>query len=158
MGSADAAFKQTYLPKVIGRALFWFRWSAMLTVIAGFGLIFFKYGVTTATPTGFLFTSAAGRTITVGMLLGLVMAYNVWRVIWPNQNKVITATEKGEKPDPNWGKQAMMASRINVVLSFPMLLMMAGANSYPMNDVQILIALVVSGAASWGMIQLTMKS
>ncbi|MBI4392595.1 MAG: urate hydroxylase PuuD [Euryarchaeota archaeon] len=158
IGSADASFKQTYLPKLIGRALFWFRWSSMLTVLAGFGLIFWSYGVTTATPTGILLSTAAGRTITVGMLLGLVMVFNVWRIIWPNQNKVITATEKGEKPDPAWGKQAMIASRMNVVLSFPMLLMMAGGSHYPMNDVQILVALVVAGAASWGMIQLTMKS
>ncbi len=97
-------------------ALFWFRWSALLTVIMGLGL---------ASMNGYISSALALRApftpIGIGMWLGLIMAFNVWFIIWPNQKKVlgIVAAEVSEKAKA--ARMALLASRTNTLLSIPMI-------------------------------------
>ena len=107
--------------KVIApRALFWFRWSALATVVTG---------VLLAWMLGFLVQALtlapSHRAIGVGVYLALVMAFNVWFIIWPNQKKAlgIVTVEPAEKAAA--AKKAGMTSRINTMLSIPMLYCMA---------------------------------
>ena len=112
--------------KVIApEALFWFRWSALSTVVTGLLL------ATMGKYIGALLTLQAPFTaIGVGMWLGLIMAFNVWFIIWPNQKKAlgIVTVEAAEKAAA--AKMAGMTSRINTMLSIPMLFcMVAQQNS-----------------------------
>jgi uncharacterized membrane protein len=80
------------------------------------------------------------------MLLGLVMLFNVWMVIWPNQRRVLAALAAGEAPDPAWARNTLYASRTNVTLSFPMLFFMGSASHFPLDWPQIVLVAVVAGA------------
>src|SRR5688572_2300695 len=107
--------------KVIApRALFWFRWSALATVVTG---------VLLAWMLGFLVQALtlapSHRAIGVGVYLALVMAFNVWFIIWPNQKKAlgIVTVDAAEKAAA--AKKAGMTSRVNTMLSIPMLYCMA---------------------------------
>jgi uncharacterized membrane protein len=109
------------ISKVIApTALFWFRWSALATVITG---------LLVATMNGYLgsalMLTPGARAIGIGMWLALVMAFNVWFIIWPNQKKAlgIVTVEAAEKAAA--AKLAGMASRFNTMLSIPMLYCMA---------------------------------
>jgi uncharacterized membrane protein len=100
-------------------ALFWFRWAAMATIILGIILAlmngYFGQAVMLQKP----FTS-----IGLGMWLGTIMWFNVWFVIWPNQKKVIGIVTVSPEQKAAAGKMAGMASRINTMLSIPMLYFM----------------------------------
>ncbi len=95
-------------------ALFWFRWSALATVVTG--LIVFS-------------TSSAVHNLTLitGAILGLVMAFNVWFVIWPNQQKVLGLVAADDDAKARAARLAMLTSRANFVLSLPMLYCMVTA-------------------------------
>jgi uncharacterized membrane protein len=100
-------------------ALFWFRWAALATVVTGLLLAMMsKYLVNALT----LQPGVVG--IGIGMWLALVMAFNVWFIIWPNQKKAlgIVAVEAAEKAKA--ARMAMLTSRFNTMLSIPMLFMM----------------------------------
>jgi uncharacterized membrane protein len=102
------------------QALFWFRWAALSTVIFGLLLAGMNgYGGSA------LALNAPFHPIGIGMWLGLIMAANVWFVIWPNQKKAlgIVTVEASEKPKA--ARIAMLASRFNTMLSIPMLYCMA---------------------------------
>ncbi len=106
---------------ILPNALFWFRWAALVTVILGLILAWMNNYIGQA-----LMLRAPATSIGIGMWLGLIMAFNVWFIIWPNQKKVIgivnaTADEKAAA-----GRMAGMASRINTMLSIPMLYCMVG--------------------------------
>jgi len=124
----DAAARPAVVTTLLPRALAWFRHSAWVTVLAGLVLIYQLYW-----QKGDIVTSNSAKTIFSGMILGLIMLINVWGLIWPNQKKIIAATAKGEKPDPQWGKTALLASRTNFILSFPMLFFMGGSSHFPMD-------------------------
>lgn len=100
-------------------ALFWFRWAAAATVVLG---------LLTAISNGYAhqaFTLQPGmQAIGIGMWLALIMAFNVWFIIWPNQKKAlgIIAVEADAKAKA--ARTAMLTSRINTLLSVPMLYMM----------------------------------
>jgi uncharacterized membrane protein len=100
-------------------ALFWFRWAALATVVTGLLL---------AHLTNYLMlalTLATGyRAIGIGMWIALVMAFNVWFIIWPNQKKAlgIVTVEAAEKAKA--ARLAMLTSRVNTMLSIPMLFCM----------------------------------
>ena len=100
-------------------AFFWFRWSALITIFFGVLLAYFQ---------GYLFDAFTLSTthwvIGVGMYLGIIMFLNVWLIIWPNQKKVfgIIVVENEEKDIA--AKKAFKYSRINLVLSVPMLISM----------------------------------
>ncbi len=100
-------------------ALFWFRWAALATVVTG---------VLVAWMNGYLIRALSLETgvhaIGIGMWLALVMAFNVWFIIWPNQKKAlgIVAVEPEQKAAA--ARLAMLTSRANTLLSIPMLYMM----------------------------------
>ncbi len=101
-------------------ALFWFRWAALATVVTGLlvaGMNGYLGSALSLTP--------GTRAIGIGMWLALVMAFNVWFIIWPNQKKAlgIVVVEAAEKAAA--AKLAGMTSRINTMLSIPMLYCMA---------------------------------
>lgn len=108
------------------RALFWFRWAALSTVVFGLLLAGAEGYIWDALMLGLTTNSPADATIGFGMWLGLIMAYNVWMIIWPNQRKIlgmVPATDEEKKPLP---RKVLMASRANVALSIPMLFAMLG--------------------------------
>jgi uncharacterized membrane protein len=105
------------ISKVIApSALFWFRWAALSTLVTGALL---------ASMTGYIgqaLSLQAGFTaIGIGMWLGIVMAFNVWFIIWPNQKKAlgIVAVEPAAKAKA--ARIGMLTSRVNTMLSIPML-------------------------------------
>ena len=132
----DADSKKKVVPQLMPRALWWFRWGAMLTLLSGYGYIIWKIFIATNAGffgTGGLFTSTWGKWITIGGLLGTIMWFNVWFVIWPAQKKLITWTKKGESPAEAAAltKRAFLASRMNSYLSVPMLFCMGAASHFP---------------------------
>jgi len=101
-------------------ALFWFRWSALATVITGLLLAWMGGFIVQA------FTLEPGaRAIGVGMYLALVMAFNVWFIIWPNQKKALGIVTVDAPAKAAAAKMAGMTSRVNTMLSIPMLYCMA---------------------------------
>jgi len=99
-------------------ALFWFRWAALLTVVLGLLL-----SEMSAPGQAGRALSLAGplRTIGIGMWLGLIMAANVWFVIWPNQKRALGLVAATDEAKNKARSVAMMASRTNLILSLPML-------------------------------------
>jgi uncharacterized membrane protein len=124
---------------LVGRALWWFRWGAMFTFITGWLYIlhiaFARYGGLD----GF-FATAYGWKIFFGGMLGTIMWFNVWFVIWPAQQVVIasaTAVSKGGQAiaaAAARGQRAGFASRTNTMLSIPMLFFMGAAMHLAMPD------------------------
>lgn len=123
--SLDGPTKNTVIPKLMPAALNWFRHGATVTVLAGvilYGYMYSKGG-----------TGAVA--VAIGGLLGIIMMGNVHGIIWPNQKKIIaavTAAAQGTPAPPEmaqWGRTALLASRVNFMLSIPMLLFM-GAGSH----------------------------
>ena len=98
-------------------ALFWFRWGAASTVL--FGLIL-------AWQNGYLVDALLLKqpAIGFGMWLGLIMAFNVWFIIWPNQKIALGIVEADAAAKPKAARLAMLTSRINTMLSIPMLFSM----------------------------------
>jgi len=104
---------------ILPEALFWFRWSALATVVAG--LIVAQLNGTLHDA---LKLAEPVRSIGFGMWLGLIMAFNVWFIIWPNQKKVLGIVKVDDAAKAAAGRVAMLTSRINFVLSLPMLYFM----------------------------------
>ena len=104
--------------KVIAPAvLFWFRWAALATVVTGLVLASMYPGYINA-----MFTFAPGfRAIGIGMWLGLIMAFNVWFIIWPNQKKALGIVTVAPEEKAKAARLAMLTSRFNTMLSIPML-------------------------------------
>jgi len=106
--------------KVIApRALFWFRWGAMATLVTGLILA----GINGYLVDALLLGTQTGQAtlIGVGMWLAIIMWFNVWFVIWPNQKKVLGIVQVDATAKAAAAKMAGMASRINTMLSIPML-------------------------------------
>jgi uncharacterized membrane protein len=97
-------------------ALFFFRWAAAVTVV--FGLL--TAGGNQWLPSALLFQQGT-VTIGVGMWLALLMAANVWFIIWPNQKKVLGMVQADADAKKLAARTAMIASRVNTMLSLPML-------------------------------------
>lgn len=106
------------------RALLWFRWGAVVTVLSGVMLMEFAYGGG-GVMKGLLFREGF-ETIGVGAWLGIIMLFNVWVLIWPNQKKVIGVVPATDEEKAKARATATMVSRINFVLSIPMLMAMGG--------------------------------
>ena len=114
--------------KVIAPAvLFWFRWAALATIVTGLIVATLNGYVHQALALGI--TSGGGKdtAIGIGMWLGLIMAYNVWFVIWPNQKRVLGLVECTPEEKAKSARTAMLFSRTNTLLSLPMLLTIARA-------------------------------
>jgi uncharacterized membrane protein len=104
---------------ILPNALFWFRWGALATVVTGLIIAAMEpYGLS-----ALLFTKGAVA-IGIGMWLGLIMAFNVWFIIWPNQQKVMGLKPASAEEKAAAARLAGMTSRINTMLSIPMLFCM----------------------------------
>ncbi len=116
--------------KVIAPAvLFWFRWAALATIITGLIVAYLNGYVHQALALGIGSGGGKNTAIGIGMWLGLIMAFNVWFIIWPNQKKALGIVECSPDEKPNAAKTAMITSRVNTLLSLPMLLSMVVAQN-----------------------------
>ncbi len=108
------------ISKVIApAALFWFRWAAMATIILGLILASMNSYLGQALSLQKPFTP-----IGLGMWMGIIMWFNVWFVIWPNQKRILGIVQASAEEKAAAGRKAGMASRINTMLSIPMLYFM----------------------------------
>jgi len=118
------------ITKVIAPAvLFWFRWAALATIVTGLIVAYLNGYVHQALALGIGSGGGKSTAIGIGMWLGLIMAFNVWFIIWPNQKKALGIVECAPEEKPKCLKKAVMASRINTLLSLPMLLSMVMAQN-----------------------------
>ena len=116
--------------KVIApKALFWFRWAALVTIVSGLIVAYLQGYVHQAMILGIGASDPKSTAIGIGMWLGIIMAYNVWFVIWPNQKKALGIIDCSPEEKAKSAKTAMLTSRINTLLSFPMLLSMVAAQN-----------------------------
>ena len=116
--------------KVIAPAvLFWFRWAALGTIVTGLIVATLNGYVHQAMILGIGSGGGKNAAIGIGMWLGLIMAFNVWFIIWPNQKKVLGIVEAAPEEKAKSAKTAMLASRTNTLLSLPMLLSMVMAQN-----------------------------
>ena len=119
MPTIPAELKPGVSKYVAPKALFYFRWGAAFTVLTGL-LLAWSYGelkeALTLDPTA--------RLIGIGMYLALIIAFNVWVIIWPAQQKVLGLKPADDPAKAAAAKRALIASRTNVLLSIPMLLCM----------------------------------
>ena len=110
-------------------ALFYFRWAAAFTVLSGLILAglngYLHDAMTLSIGTGIPKHTAIG----IGMWLGLIMAFNVWFVIWPNQKRALGIVECEPELKAKSARTAMLFSRTNTLLSIPMLLTMVAAQN-----------------------------
>ncbi|MBN8279342.1 MAG: urate hydroxylase PuuD [Gammaproteobacteria bacterium] len=106
------------------RALLWFRWGAVVTVLSGVMLMEFAYRPAGASMMKALSFAEGFETISLGGWLGIIMLLNVWVFIWPNQKKVIGVVPATDEEKAKARATATMVSRINFVLSIPMLMAM----------------------------------
>ncbi len=110
-------------------ALFWFRWAAFATIATGLIVAYLNGYVHEAMTLGIGSGGGKYTAIGIGMWLGLIMAFNVWFIIWPNQKKVLGIVEATNEEKPIAAKKALIASRTNTLLSLPMLLTMVAAQN-----------------------------
>lgn len=107
-------------------ALFWFRWAALATLLTGLLLAILNgYIVQALTLTG----TGPAKLIGIGMWLGIIMAYNVWMIIWPNQKIALGMVEADADTKKKAARTAMITSRFNTMFSIPMLYFMVGAQN-----------------------------
>ena len=141
---ADPAARTDAFVKLVPRALWWFRWGAMLTFLSG--LILLGYRGMSAT-----------LDIAVGATLGTLMFLNVWLIIWPNQRILIasnTQVQGGGEALPEAAAaapKAALASRTNTLFSIPMLFFMVSSAHYAHggfvnNTTALIVALVIIAA------------
>jgi uncharacterized membrane protein len=123
--SLEGPTKNIVIPKLMPSALNWFRHGATVTVLAGI-ILYIKLYMNGGT---------GAYALAIGGLLGIIMMVNVHAIIWPNQKKIIAAVTAAAQGTPapadmaQWGRTALLASRVNFLLSIPMLFFM-GAGSH----------------------------
>ena len=158
--SLDDATKKAVNPQLMPRALWWFRWGAMITLVAGVILFILNYWYTPGAgfgPTS-LFIDADGMTaramwILFGMLLGTIMWFNVWFIIWPIQKRLLTGKVPADRVAAS-RKRALLTSRVNSFLSGPMLFgMLAPAHYGAINVGSLLMAVALGVLAIWASIR-----
>jgi len=154
-GKMDDATKKLVNPQLMPRALWWFRWGAMVTFLSGLAMFAQIYLYTPELGWGMNMImrgvegglSDRARWIMWGMLFGTIMWINVWFVIWPAQKKLLGGTAGDAAPAIR--ARAGLFSKINTFLSAPMLVGMLGANhanmafSYPLLIGAAVLGLVV---------------
>ena len=118
------------ITKVIApAALFWFRWAAFATIVTGLIVAHLNGYLHDAMTLGVMSGGGKNTSIGIGMWLGIIMAFNVWFIIWPNQKKVLGIVEVSPEEKPIAAKKALIASRTNTLLSLPILLSMEVAQN-----------------------------
>ena len=123
MPAIPAELKPGVSKYIAPRALFYFRWGAAFTVLTGL-LLAWSYGEIREA----MELRPSARLIGIGMWLALIMAFNVWVIIWPNQKKVLGIVAADDAAKAKAAATAGIASRLNVLLSIPMLLAMTNAH------------------------------
>ncbi len=132
MPAIPAEQKPAIIGHIAPRVFFFFRWSALLTV--GFGLIIAIHAGYAADALlfrgeeGVPFGSNGKNLIGLGMWLALIMAFNVWFIIWPAQKKILGIVDASAEEKAAAAPRALAASRTNLLLSLPMLYCMVSAN------------------------------
>tara|TARA_Y100000768_G_C23894321_1_gene641770 strand:- start:472 stop:1095 length:624 start_codon:yes stop_codon:yes gene_type:complete len=110
-------------------ALFYFRWAAAFTILSGLILAmlngYLKDALTLSFDSGIPKHTAIG----IGMWLGIIMAFNVWFIIWPNQKRVLGIIDCDNEIKERSSKTVLIFSRINTLLSLPMLFSMIAAQN-----------------------------
>jgi uncharacterized membrane protein len=119
MPTVPAELKPGVTKYIAPKALFYFRWGAAFTVLTGL-ILAYLYGE----EKSLLLNDPSNRLIGIGMWLALIMAFNVWFVIWPNQKKALGLVDADDATKAKSARTAMIFSRLNVLLSIPMLLAM----------------------------------
>ena len=125
MPSVPAELKKGVTGYIAPRVFFFFRWAALLTVVTGLVI---------AQVSGYLHQamsfSGEGQVnlIGLGMWIALIMAFNVWFIIWPAQKKILGLVEATDEAKAAAAPRALIASRTNLLLSLPMLYAMVSAN------------------------------
>ena len=109
--------------------LFWFRWAAVITILTGLIVAYLIGYLHEAMTLGIGSDYGKNTAIGIGMWLGIIMAYNVWFIIWPNQKKVLGIVDSSPEEKTASAKTAMVTSRINTLLSLPMLMTMVAAQN-----------------------------
>jgi uncharacterized membrane protein len=126
----EAGPRTEAISKLVPRALWWFRYGALMTLLTGLWIIFAQDDI------GDYFDSPRGVAISTGILLAVIMFTNVWAVIWPNQKIVIASAQRvaaGGEADPNAAtaaRKGAMASRTNTLFSVPVLFFMGAASHF----------------------------
>ena len=116
MPKVPADLKPGVAKYIAPEALFWFRWAALATVVTGLIVAMLSGYVHQA-----LMLKSPYRVIGFGMWLALIMAFNVWFLIWPNQKKALGIVEASPEAKAKAATTAMIFSRTNTMLSIPML-------------------------------------
>jgi uncharacterized membrane protein len=120
MPSVPVELKPGVSKYIAPKALFFFRWGAVFTVLTGLLLAYVNNYLHEA-----MALQPQVRLIGIGMWLALIMAANVWFVIWPNQKRALGLVEADDASKAKSARTAMLASRTNTLLSIPMLYAMA---------------------------------
>ncbi|MDF2367309.1 urate hydroxylase PuuD [Sneathiella sp.] len=112
-------------------ALWWFRWAAMATIVTGLLLAWMNGYIVDALTLGAMDGFAVDKSLAIGigMWLGIIMWFNVWFVIWPNQKKALGIVDADAETKAAAARTAMLFSRTNTMLSIPMLYAMVSAQN-----------------------------
>ena len=130
----EAAPRTEAVRKLVPRALWWFRYGALLTLLTGLSVLAFQEQFSSD-----YFKTASGVSIATGILLAVFMFANVWMVIWPKQKIFIANAERtaaGQEADPAAApaaRKAACASRTNTLFSIPMLFFMGATSHFASN-------------------------
>jgi uncharacterized membrane protein len=119
---------------VAPQALFWFRWAALATLATGLILAALNGYIVETLTLGIVtdlgaFALFNFTLLGIGMWLGIIMAINVWFIIWPNQKIALGMVDGTAEAKAKAARTAMLFSRTNMVLSVPMLFAMVGAQN-----------------------------
>src|SRR5665213_457796 len=130
MPDIPAELKPAISKYITPEALFWFRWSALCTVLAGLGLLILRGYIWKVLSLGFGGGTEPGAhaqyaLLGVGVWLAIIMFLNVWGVIWPKQKIALGIVEADADAKAKAARIATLASRVNTLLSLPMLTAMA---------------------------------
>ena len=131
MPSIPAELKPAVSKHIAPEALFWFRWSALATVLAGLGIMFVRGHAYAAEVLSLGFAGGlvdGDQPFTlmgIGTWLAIIMFLNVWGIIWPNQKRALGIVAVDDDAKAKAARVAMLGSRTNLLLSLPMLTSMA---------------------------------
>lgn len=129
MPSVPAELKKGVTGYIAPKVFFFFRYAALATVVVGLAIAFHDgYAVDALMFRGPAGAADGVNLIGLGMWLGLIMAFNVWFIIWPAQKKILGIVEASDEEKAAAAPRALAASRTNLLLSLPMLYCMTSAN------------------------------
>lgn len=162
LAAAEAPVRTGFVRGFLPRALAWFRWTSLATVLAGLALLLVR--VAQAGPP--VLGHSWGVVVQLGSAIGVVLFLNVWLLLWPQQRIVIASAESvatGGPPDPRAAlaiDRAFLVARVNVLLSVPMLWLMGAAAHLPIFGggergllptlLSLALVLAVEAIAVWG--------